>query len=144
MMKVGFTGTQRGLTKAQTFKLAGILHRLNMKNMEEFHHGDCVGADAKAHDLVAALDRKVKIVIHPPIKSAKRAFKTGDEECEAKEYLDRNQDIVDACHVLMACPGEKEEQQRSGTWATVRRAKKARRYIWFVYPDGDDEVVESK
>lgn len=143
MMIVGFTGTQRGLTKAQTFKLANILHRLSLKKMEEFHHGDCIGADAKAHDLVAALDREVTVIIHPPLKGNKRAFKDGDEECEKREYLDRNQDIVDVCHVLLACPGEKEEQQRSGTWATVRRAKKAHKYIWFIYPDGDDEIVEA-
>ena len=54
----------------------------------------------------------------------------------AKDYLVRNHDIVDVCDVLVATPGQKEEQIRSGTWATIRYARKIRKQIIIVYPDG--------
>jgi hypothetical protein len=143
-MKVGFTGTQNQLTKAQTFMLARVLDKLSQHQMVEFHHGDCVGADAKAHDLVVVIRPKVKIVIHPPLKDEKRAFCAGDEERPTKDYLDRDQDIVNECHVLVACPKGKDEEQRSGTWATVRRARAAKKSIWFIFPDGMDKIEEGK
>jgi len=144
MMTVGFTGTQRGVTKAQSFTLAKILHKLGQHNMSEFHHGDCFGADKTAHDMVYSLHANVKIVIHPPENESKRAFCASEFIEPRKDYMDRNQDIVDACHVLVACPGEKDEQVRSGTWATVRRARKSKKNIWFIFPDGDERIEEAK
>jgi hypothetical protein len=144
MMKVGFTGTQRGLTKAQSFTLAKILHKLTKHRMSEFHHGDCIGADKRAHDMVFSLHADVKIVIHPPENESKRAFCRSEHIMPAKDYLARNQDIVDECHVLLACPGEVEEQQRSGTWATVRRARKAKKSVWFIFPSGDERIEEAR
>ena len=43
--------------------------------------------------------------------------------CHPKPYLDRNRDIVDACEVLLATP-DGPERLRSGTWSTVRYARK--------------------
>jgi len=55
---------------------------------------------------------------------------------KAKPYLARNQDIVDETEVLIAVPAQKKEIVRSGTWATIRRARKAGRLIYFIFPDG--------
>jgi outer membrane protein insertion porin family len=55
--------------------------------------------------------------------------------------LDRNRAIVDSCDVLIACPKGPEEQ-RSGTWATVRYARKQKKRIVIIWPDG--EVTEEK
>ena len=139
MMYVGFTGTARGLKKAQSFTLAKILYKLSQKGMTEFHHGDCIGADETAHRMVETMPG-VKIIVHPPLKDDKRAFCKGDEYREPDEYLTRNQNIVDACHTLVATPGEEKEVQRSGTWATVRRARKDKKPIWLVYPDGSEQI----
>jgi len=63
-------------------------------------------------------------------------------ECEADEYrnpqdyLVRNQDIVNECDVLVATPKENNEVLRSGTWATIRRATKAKKPVLIVNPDG--------
>ncbi len=126
-MIVGFTGSSEGMTEEQAKALwawLGLLKQELKTDDEEmeFHHGDCVGADADADDL--ARIRKYKTVAHPPINEYKRAFKKSDVILEAKEYMARNRDIAKVCDVLIATPKEAEEIVRSGTWSTVRKARK--------------------
>ena len=134
-MIVGFTGTEKGMTSAQKQTLCLLLDSLDVT---EFHHGDCVGADAEAHEI--ALDRGIRIVIHPPTDSKKRAFCKGAVEIrEPKPYLDRNHDIVDEGDgALIATPFEEKEILRSGTWATVRYAYKMGRAVdvFVIRPEG--------
>jgi len=60
-----------------------------------FHHGDCVGADADAHDI--ALAEGFAIIIRPPLGATQRARKSDASFIhEPKPYLDRNKDIVRA------------------------------------------------
>ena len=135
-MNVGFTGTQEGMTLAQYSTVLGVLLSLKegFTKEDEFHHGDCIGADAEAHDLAEMLG--FKTVSHPPIKENKRAFKMADVLLEAKDYLIRNHDIVDACTVMIATPKEKLEVMRSGTWATVRYSRKKNRLLYLILPNG--------
>lgn len=130
-MKIGFTGTQRGMTPAQKTSFEALIQELRLT---EFHHGDCIGADQDAHDIVVRRD--VWVVLHPPTVIDKRAFCVGNEKRVPKWYLERNHDIVDETDVLIAAPGEDVEQLRSGTWATVRYARKLRRTVYLLYPDG--------
>ncbi len=138
---VGFTGTQRGMTEAQ-YAVVGELLIEWFPHLEAptptraatFHHGDCVGADEQAH--VIARICGFFVVIHPPADPRKRAWCTGDFTMTPAPYLDRNAAIVRSTEVLVATPGEVDEQLRSGTWATVRRARGLRRPIVIVYPDG--------
>lgn len=104
-------------------------------NPSEFHHGDCVGADAQAHEIFRAC-RKQKIILHPPIVTWKRAYCKADVSLAPLSYLDRNKEIVINSDVLIATPGEDQEQLRSGTWSTVRFARKQHRPIYLVLPDG--------
>jgi hypothetical protein len=53
-----------------------------------------------------------------------RAFKLGHKMYAPKDPLKRNRDIVDAAVMLIAVPKETTEVLRSGTWTTVRYAKK--------------------
>jgi len=108
----------------------------------EFHHGDCIHADAEAHDIAYGIGYAV--VIHPPDNDSKRAFKgvicgkillPRATVLPAKPYLDRNRDIVAAVSRMLACPKEREEQLRSGTWATVRYARKAGNLYRIIYPE---------
>lgn len=103
----------------------------------EFHHGDCVGADFIAHR--AAVKAGATIVIHPPLNNSKRAYaalrEAGVTILPAKEYLDRNKDIVDATTLLIATPSG-AEKLRSGTWSTVRYARKRGKVIVLIMPDG--------
>ena len=135
-MKIGFTGTQEGMTSAQRSTFLGVLLSLKqgLDKEDEFHHGDCIGADAEAHDLAETLG--FKTVTHPPIKEDKRAFKVADIILPSKEYIPRNHDIVDTCKTMIATPKEKIEVVRSGTWATVRYAKKKKRNLFIILPNG--------
>lgn len=136
-MKVGFTGTQSGMKVKQAKALLKQLKRLMSDSTNEFHHGDCIGADKEAHDIVVEY-LGCGIVIHPPENNVKRAFcKSGNilKICDQKEYLARNRDIVDQTDILVACPKGPEER-RSGTWSTVRYAKKVGRRVIIIMPDG--------
>lgn len=130
-MNIGFTGTRRGMTQAQKCLFRQILTDIGCST---FSHGDCIGADADAHDI--ADDEGLPIIIHPPENSSKRAFKTATIIMPERPYLVRNHAIVDTSHHLIACPGECEEQLRSGTWATVRYARKVKCPLTIIFPDG--------
>jgi len=118
-MKIGFTGTQVGLTPYQAKELLTML--TNLDYITEFHHGDCIGADKMA--CLVAQDFGIKIIGHPPDNPVKRCYFESDEEREEKPYLKRNKDIVNESDILIACPKGPEEL-RSGTWSTVRYARK--------------------
>ena len=134
-MKLGFTGTRRGMTDDQYNALRDILIGLDP---EEVHHGDCVGADCEFDCLCRSMPQSPDMHIHPGTIVHMRALCTlpGDTEYEPKPPLARNDDIVNAVDVLIACPATKEEQQRGGTWYTVRAARKRGIQIIIVYPDG--------
>lgn len=130
-MRIGFTGTQQGMTEDQKTAVREFLVDFVSA---EFHHGDCVGADAEAHAIALALG--ADIVIHPPEVGAKRAFLPASAYRDAKPYLLRNQDIVDETEILLATPKGMTEERRSGTWATVRYARRTGRPLYIVFPDG--------
>jgi hypothetical protein len=100
-----------------------------------FHHGDCVGADAEADTLAKQTMRPV--IIHPPTNNRFRAFCTNARETrEAQPYLQRNGAIVRECDVLIATPRTDAEQRRSGTWSTIRYARKLSKPILLISPSG--------
>lgn len=136
MIRVGFTGTQRGMTHAQRAQVEWVLTSLG--DQVWAHHGDCIGADADFHAICLRLRpwTVAGITGHPPENPIKRAFCDFDEICEPAPYLVRNQDIVVIAERMIATPGEMEEVQRSGTWSTVRAARRGRRPLAIVYPNG--------
>ena len=119
---IGFTGTRDldAVSHLRLQKLMEMLTRFRERGYQDFHHGDCVGADAYAHGVVAWLG--FNITIHPPTDSKHRAYCMGAVEVRARQaYLVRNHNIVNSCDVLLALPRDKNrEVLRSGTWATVR------------------------
>lgn len=131
-MRAGFTGTQSSITEAQWCSLWGLLLQLKP---EYCHHGSCIGADAAFHH--AAQLQGLRTVVHPPLNSAKRAACPNPTELRLeKEYLDRNKDIVNETQVLIAIPSTAVEKTRSGTWSTVRYARKLKRPIHLILPNG--------
>ncbi len=119
-MKIGFTGTREGMSERQRIDFTRLIQGLLPS---EFYHGDCIGADAEAHNIVKNVTRS-NIHIHPPNDGSKRACLIGDFNYPPKPYLERNKDIVKACDLLIACPKGRYEENRSGTWSTVRYARK--------------------
>lgn len=132
MLNIGFTGTQHGMTEAQQLRFRAILGLLTV---DTFHHGDCIGADSQVHDIVLEKSPRTHLIIHPPINGAKRAFKNG-QLLPAKDYITRNHDIVDGTDVLIACPNTFCDRLRSGTWATIRYARKCFKPITIILPNG--------
>lgn len=120
-MKLAFTGTRNSMTRQQLELLAGALVHLQPS---EFHHGDCTGADAQAHGLVRKLLPQCRIVVHPSTLSMQRAFCKGDDLRLIRPPLERNLRMVLECDKVLAAPATKFEVLRSGTWATVRYARK--------------------
>lgn len=112
-MVIGFTGTRTGMSYAQRQQFAQIFGLL-MRAAEQlgvgitFHHGAAAGADMQACAL-AEHDGLVSIVAHPA----------------GNDPLARNRDIVAESDMLIAAPLTDLEEVRSGTWATVRYARKA-------------------
>lgn len=130
-MRVGITGTHKGATKAQ---LQTLRRLLTEHGATRLHHGDCVGADAQAHGVGRELG--LFVVVHPPIKDKLRAFCVGDEIRRVKPYLVRDCEIVDECELLLALPDSYVERARSGTWYTVRYARREHRRLIIIGPDG--------
>ena len=64
------------------------------------------------------------------------AFKTMTLHGPFADPLARNRIIAARCDALLACPAEPDEQLRSGTWSTIRYARKAGKPITIIRPDG--------
>ena len=130
---IGFTGTRKGMTLKQRERVKEIL---NAHRPTAVHHGDCLGADAEFHHIVET-DHcpDTIIIVHPPLNDKDRAWCAGDQVLEEKEYLDRNKDIVDAADLVIATPAQRTPQARgSGTWHTVRYARRKGTPLITVYP----------
>lgn len=134
-MIVGFTGTQVGMSDRQYRCFHSFIMQLHRRKLfSGFRHGDCIGSDATAHAIVASIVPVDWIWIHPPINERKRAFCDSPHILPAKDYIPRNHDIVDASHIMVATPETMDEQRRSGTWATVRYARKRQKPLLILNP----------
>ena len=119
-MKIGFTGTQKGMSDLQIEEIFNIL---TFFKDGEFHHGDCIGSDIQA--ALIAKELGYYVVSHPPIIMSKRGyFDQNDKILKPLDYIKRNHVIVDCTDVLIAAPRTNIEEIRSGTWATIRYAEK--------------------
>lgn len=59
------------------------------------------------------------------------------------DYRERNQCMVNSSHVLLAFPETPKEILRSGTWMTIRMARKAKIPIYFHPLDGSEGFNEN-
>ena len=128
-LKIGFTGTRHGMSHIQRIALQYLIQG----NVQCFRHGDCVGADADAHEIAVHCSIP-KIIIHPPMNPKFRAFCHRDYKDISKDssiillpeddYLARNKQIVLGSDLLIAAPTALSEELRSGTWHTIRYARK--------------------
>ena len=108
-MTIGFTGTRKGMSEAQRAQLHAVIDWLwiGRRDDREFRHGAAIGADLQAVD-IASRWANAAIVAHPA----------------NGQPLARNRAIVAASDILIAAPESDTEQLRSGTWATVRYARR--------------------
>lgn len=134
-MRIGFSGTREGMTASQSHAVRRILaeNLLDSVDPEEFHDGDCVGADDQAHGI--ASDLGYWLHLHPPIEESLRAFNGANVFHPRKPYLRRNEDIVNMTDMLVATPKSMEDRG-GGTWATIRFAQRKNKKLAVIAPDG--------
>jgi hypothetical protein len=135
-MKVGFTGTRKGMTDAQKDAVEKLMEGSYLTSGDwEFHHGDCVGADADAHDIARGCG--AYIVVHPGPNDSQRAGCKADEECRrGVSFFARNRDIVNDTDLIIATPRLMQLEEQGGTSYTVRYARKVGKTVYIVWPDG--------
>lgn len=148
IVRIGFTGTQEGMTWKQGSAVQARLTRLSAFGQwpqgepVQRHHGCCIGADEEFHNMRVERAPMIGLVLHPPLNRTKLSTDLGDLTnphiivLEAQEYMDRNHAIVDQTDVLWAAPHTMNEVVRSGTWATVRYARRVDKPIVIFWPDG--------
>lgn len=136
MTDIGITGTREGATPQQLISLTAIFGLLSevADDIIRLHHGDCIGVDEQACEL--ALEAGFLLHCHPPTNPKLRARIRSDKESPPRHYLIRNEDIVNYSDVLIALPKGNEEELRSGTWSTIRYAKRVEQPFIIIFPDG--------
>jgi hypothetical protein len=133
-MIIGFTGTREGMTAFQAQWLFSVFCGYGQRPRVRLRHGDCRGSDAQAHAMAWRLGFQIEIF--PPTTEAHRAFcrAPGMILHDPQPYLVRNHAIVDGADLLLATPRGMQEELRSGTWATVRTARKMGIPVQMLWP----------
>lgn len=134
-MYIGVTGTRNGMTDKQKAWFHNFVYSLDEPQMLVV--GCAIGADTDA--VVKANEAEWRIVGHPcdiESQTSQVVLMLSDILKPRKPPLERNKDIVDNCFLLVAFPEGMAEEQRSGTWATIRYARKVKRNITICWPDG--------
>jgi len=123
---VGFTGTRSGMSIFQKTNVLLALNNLLQERGEvRAIHGDCLGADEDFDQLCSELS--IQREIYPcTIEHMRAHCETKGATClrEPIAPLKRNEQIVKAVDILFATPYTQQEERRSGTWFTVRYARK--------------------
>lgn len=129
-MKIGFTGT-RQINKVSRDRLHDLYNLLISYKIDydldlEIIHGGAIGADEYFHNLCLLENLNITIRWSYPNKSLPGNY----DEYPVESPLKRNKKIVDDCDVLIALPIDPNiEKLRSGTWSTIRYAKKLNKKI---------------
>jgi hypothetical protein len=141
-LAVGFTGTRQGMSSAQRDIVVRFVAKYKPRIISG-RHGDCVGSDREFHDIMRFLT-EVALIGHPPTNPKYRAWCKFDILKEEKNYHVRDKDIVDNSNVMLATPAQPYEILRSGTWTTIRYAKKKlpKERILIIPPDGAFTIPE--
>lgn len=132
-MKFGFTGTRKGLTPEQASALADVVVGLTRG-----YHGACIGSDRQFHDMFPLIPMELYPSNEAQYQWALASCKGGKDVIHPiMEPLKRNHVIVDVTDYLIAAPrGFTEQYRGSGTWATIRYARKKTRSLIILWPNG--------
>lgn len=118
---VGFSGTQKGISSSQSFRLSLVLGMF--PTIPTFHCGGCVGADTQAAQIAKSYGMEVHVYPASDVNPGKVSKVCADlaSVChKAKPALVRNKDIVTAVDFMIFTPLNETPVKRSGTWSTIR------------------------
>lgn len=135
---IAFTGTQSGMVDGQLIRVIQLVRSFSLQGYTRARHGGCIGADEEFDAICREADFHLTIhwsTLHH--KQMKRPSKQ-KEEVWINELppLVRNRRMVEAAKLLIAAPSSYREELRSGTWSTIRYARKAELPTYIVFPDG--------
>src|SRR5215469_262198 len=116
-MKIGFIGSNEGMTEGQRETLRQILAG---HGPGEFHHSYQLGADADAHTIAREACPASRVIVHPPRDESLRAYLQADAQRHARGRIARNREIVGECDILIAAPGTGEGEHSSEVWSMIR------------------------
>ena len=141
-MILGFTGTRKGMTRQQENAVAEYLQR---NTVIKHLNGACAGADREMFWLVINRCEQAEVTLLPGdldqwywarwVSSICKQHKVTVAKWQT--YQTRNRKIVNGSNKLLATPKENHEIARSGTWSTVRIARKAGLVPVIVWPNGN-------
>lgn len=137
-MIIGFTGTREGMTDAQKLTVRRIMQ--GQTDVSLCAHGDCVGADADFDAICKEIGFETAAL--PCYLERLRAHCT-KAITQPRDPDIRNRDIVELADKMIACPkGFAEENRHSGTWNTIRMARRSMKKLAIIFPDGKVEVFD--
>lgn len=136
-LRVGFTGTRAGMSIDQMEELERLMKYLSVDRNIWWHDGDCIGADEQAHGIAHSVCTNIQMIGHPCNLKKYRAWMDFDQEHPELPPLVRNKKIVEQSDLMFATPGTTEEiQVGSGTWATIRYARRKNKPLIIIWPEG--------
>lgn len=141
-MNICITGTKIGATGYQLVEAIKQLYSWNASVINILNHGGCVGFDEQIHNIIKIIPtfNNIQLKIHPA-KGVDDKYKAKLDMAgcileDEKLPLERNKIMVDKSDCVLAVPKEFKEVLRSGTWSTIRYAKKQNKPLIIIYPDG--------
>lgn len=134
-MKLGFTGTRKGMTDDQLDTLYAWL-MFCKDEVEEVHFGLCRGSDAQFYHMLLAVKPDAYIVGHPCDLIDQQVILPCDELRPVEASIRRNHDIVDEVDTMLATPETFKNVLRSGTYSCLRYAAAVNRDLNIVLPNG--------
>lgn len=132
MRKLGVSATQYGMTNPQ--RQQWIKWVMENGPWSAFHHGDCIGGDEEAFWMIREVFPNLRTVAWPGDNSSKRAYTPSDLVMAVQPNLQRNRCIAEIADVLVAAPNTPYEVIRSGTWTTIRYARKLGKHVEIIGP----------
>ncbi|NIN68884.1 MAG: hypothetical protein GTO63_30195 [Anaerolineae bacterium] len=144
---IGFTGTRKGMTPEQEKEVDYFLRVLGPPN--SVWHGGAIGADEQFHELVLCRWPAGVHICVLPVEHKDRSERIEPGPWvhifpPVKNPLERNRTIARACLHLICTPKDASEVLRSGTWATVRYARRVMRTHTLIYPDGSRKTFRGE
>jgi hypothetical protein len=122
-------------------RLLNTFRTLNPK-ADKIITGACIGIDWAAARIAHELGFFVYTIVPANKSKIDTQFYLHCHDWEymppGTSYMDRNDRLVNhpvyPCDCLLAFPNQKEEILRSGTWATIRRARKLSKEVRIISP----------
>jgi len=127
-MRIGITATRALTATGERMITDALTNALHAGGVEMVITGGAVGGDAYAARVAHAMRLWVRTLLPEDPKEVDPQWRDYCDEAEgAWPYRERNTRLVEQCSVLYAFPAFPEDDprsKRSGTWMTVRIARK--------------------